>query len=229
MQQAQYVRGFILLSRCIKWLANGFPAVGRGAWGYGGERKQTWIWTRRGPSCQLYGTVLLLQATPAVLAGVSSKITWLGEAALALPAAGGIAGSPEEGFGWAVWAHSGTINNVLKVFVLFVAVGGRGGRRVEGETNEISQAWIQFRLPLKWLLMSWRNKVYLCECCMQKRSGVYQQRLDKPHAALPDTPPISREDSRMKLSLGDRNHSIWHFKIGVTSRCLVQSCLPASS
>lgn len=112
---------------------------------------------------------VLLQATPAVLAGVSSKITWLGEAALALPAAGGLAGSTEEGFGWTVWAHSGTIHMCWKFLVLFVVTGGRGGRGEEGEINEISQAWIQFRLPLKWLLKSQWNKVYLYECSMGKK------------------------------------------------------------
>lgn len=90
---------------------------------------------------------ILLQATPAVLAGISSKITWLGEAALALPAGGGITGNTEEGFGWAVWTHSGTINMCWKF--LFCLWEDR--EEEEGKTDEISQAGILFRLPLKWL------------------------------------------------------------------------------
>lgn len=90
----------------------------------------------------------------------------------------------------------------------------------EGEADEISQAPIQFRLPLKWLLVFQWNKVCLYECCMEKRSGVCHQRLDKPCAALPATPLVSREDSRIQIPLGGRDHSIWHFKISVPSYCL---------
>lgn len=168
-----------------------------------GKRCEDMVGGESKHGCELEGDVLL-QATPAVLAGVPSEITWLGEAAPAVPAAGGIAGGTAQGSGRALWARAGTIDTCWS----FCFVCGR-----EGEADEISQAPIQFRLPLKWLLMFWQNKVCLYVCCMEKRSGVCHQRLDKPCAALPAIPLVSREDSRMQISLGGRDHSIWHFKI----------------
>lgn len=43
-----------------------------------------------------------LQVIPIILAGIPSEISRLGEAAVALPATGGITGGPEEGFDRAI-------------------------------------------------------------------------------------------------------------------------------
>lgn len=51
------------------------------------------------------------------------------------------------------------------------------------------------------------DEVCLYECCVEKRSGVCHQRLDKPCAALPAIALVSREDSGIQISLGGRDHS----------------------
>lgn len=153
--------------------------------------------------CELEGDVLL-QGTPAVLAGVPSEITWLGEAAPAVSAAGGIAGGTAQGSGRALWARAGTVNMCWK-FLLALWEGRRGWWNLSGSHPVQIAIEMTLNVPVEYYCLH--------ECCMEKRSGVCHQSLDKPCAALPAIALVCREDSRTKISLGGRDHSIWHFKM----------------